>query len=299
MLQKPVSGTWEKFSIYILVFITLTLFTTAFTINKSLEINEAATAPTCTGVKVPSCLRRGQTYKVEVQGLANATNVKFPTWDSGGGQDDIIWYSKSGNWYRNIFQDAHPNGHIITHVYMYNSSHNDVYCGGVEIPLCPAPPGYKSVVIPSSDITYNGFTAGNSRQHDYAPSIMRDTDGKYKMWWCGVGTGSDSIVYAESSDGYRWSSQQVVLSTSGSYQGVHACDPSVVKANGKYYLYYTSEHPTSPFEGRDAQIFLATSSDGKNWQYANGGKPVIALSKLEGSYGIGQSSVLFLNGRFI
>jgi predicted GH43/DUF377 family glycosyl hydrolase len=128
---------------------------------------------------------------------------------------------------------------------------------------------------------------------------MRDANGKYKMWWCGVGTGSDAIVYAESSDGHNWSRQQVVLKSSGSYQGVHACDPSVVKANGTYYLYYTSEHPTSPFIGRDAQIFLATSSDGKNWQQENGGRAVIALSKLEGSYGIGQSSVLYLNNKFI
>jgi hypothetical protein len=128
-------------SIFISLVITFSLLSSALTIRKNLEIKEAATAPTCTGVKAPSCVGLGQTYQVTVEGLSNASSLKFPTWDSVGGQDDIVWYTKSGNWFRNIFQGDHPNGNIITHVYMYNSSYSDVYCGGVEVPLCSPPSG--------------------------------------------------------------------------------------------------------------------------------------------------------------
>lgn len=159
---------------------------------------------------------------------------------------------------------------------------------------------YDSITIPIEDLSYHGYSVGVVNIYDYAPSIMKDTDGKYKIWWCGLDVDRDAILYAESSDGHNWSSPQLVLRASGQHQGVYACDPSVVKAsNNMYYLFYTSEHPSHPWQGTDNQIFLAWGADGKNWNYANGGRPVIPLDSLEGSYGIGQSSVLFLNGRFL
>lgn len=138
--------------------------------------------------------------------------------------------------------------------------------------------------------------------YDYAPSVMLDTDGLYKMWWCGEDPSQlpnivDVIYYAESTDGFNWSTPTMVLESAGPpHQGIWACDPSVVKAsNGYYYMFYTSEGHLMG----DNQIFLAWSADGFQWDYTNGGQPVIPLLNPDGSYGIGQSSVLYLDLRFL
>ena len=138
--------------------------------------------------------------------------------------------------------------------------------------------------------------------YDYAPSVMLDADGIYKMWWCGEDPDRlpeiiDVIYYAESADGLNWGSPTKVLETAGPpHQGIWACDPSVVKAsNGYYYMFYTSEGLAMG----DNQIFLAWSADGIDWDYANGEAPVIPLLNPDGTYGIGQSSVLFIDGKFL
>lgn len=137
--------------------------------------------------------------------------------------------------------------------------------------------------------------------YDYGASVMLDGDGKYKMWWCGsVPSGGDGIWYADSVDNQVWSTPRLVLRSAGApYQGIHACDPSVVKTSaGVYHLYFTSDG-NSTGVGSDNSIFLATSPDGVTFTHANGGRPVISLTSRDGSYGIGQSSVMLIDGRFV
>jgi hypothetical protein len=162
------------------------------------------------------------------------------------------------------------------------------------------------ITIPSSDVAYHGPTLLRN-YFDYAPSIMFDEqEGKYKMWWCGKDPSRipkiiDVIYYSESANGHNWSLAQKVYESPGSPNGIYTCDPTVVKINNtpyNYYMYYTSEGGLAG-AGTDNQVFLALSEDGTHWSPAYESKPVIPNTNPNSSYGIGQSSVMFLNNRFI
>ena len=152
--------------------------------------------------------------------------------------------------------------------------------------------------------SYYGRVAGGPREEDYAPSIMLDNGG-YKMWWCHYHHGKeykDHIWYATSIDGFNWSEPISVLEhgNSGGQEGYNTCDPSVIKVGDVYYMYYTSDSPSRI--GRDNQIFLATSYDGIHWsKYPSdeNPQPVIPCENPDGSYCVGQSSLLYLNNQFI
>ena len=63
-------------------------------------------------------------------------------------------------------------------------------------------------------------------------------DGKYRMWWCG-GVAGDHILYSESQnfDG-PWSLPKSVFQPTGNgkdFDGLHTCDPSVIRVRGIYY----------------------------------------------------------------
>jgi len=162
------------------------------------------------------------------------------------------------------------------------------------------------ITIPPSDVTYHGPTLLRN-YFDYAPSVMFDEqENKYKMWWCGQDPSRlpeiiDVIYYSESDNGHNWSKARKVYKSPGHPNGIYTCDPTVVKINNtpyNYYMYYTSEGGLAG-AGTDNQIFLALSEDGTYWYPAYYGNPVIPNTNPNGSYGIGQSSVMFLNNRFL
>ena len=151
--------------------------------------------------------------------------------------------------------------------------------------------------------SYYGRVAGGPSEQDYAPSIILD-NGVYKMWWCHyhINNSKDRIWYATSNDGFHWSEPKIVLEHGGSggQEGPNVCDPSVIRVNNQYYMYYTSDSPTNT--GRHNQIFLARSSDGIAWiKYPSNENPqaiISCQSPSSGDYCIGQSSLLYLNGQF-
>lgn len=149
---------------------------------------------------------------------------------------------------------------------------------------------------------------GQPSIYDYAPSIIND-NGTYKMWWCSTvpGVPGDAIRYATSSDGKTWNPSTVVLrplgnSEESAYAAIgHNCDPSVVKINSTYYMYYTASAADGPNKDLNGQIFLATSSDGVNWtRYPSNSnpQPVIRNTVRDNTYGIGQSTVIYMRGQF-
>ncbi|KKU80239.1 MAG: N-acetylmuramoyl-L-alanine amidase, partial [Candidatus Amesbacteria bacterium GW2011_GWA2_47_70] len=84
--------------------------------------------------------------------MNNATQVKFPTWSSANGQDDLVWYTDSNGapWKKNIPQSSHPGGDINVHVYMDNNSYTNVWCDGRNnIPLCAPTPTPTSTPTPT------------------------------------------------------------------------------------------------------------------------------------------------------
>ncbi|MPY79250.1 MAG: beta-xylosidase [Actinophytocola sp.] len=80
------------------------------------------------------------------------------------------------------------------------------------------------------------------------------------------------------------------------FDAAHTCDPSVIKVDGVYYLYYTG---TTGKPSTGNAIGVATSKDGLRWRRANGGAPIVrpAQPKRNG-YGAGRPAVVHLDGWF-
>jgi parallel beta-helix repeat protein len=94
-----------------------------------------------------------------------------------------------------------------------------------------------------------------------APSVLRELDGTYKMWYTGCDWVTWRILYATSADGVTWTKQGIALSQLGSgYETYETGFPSVVKAGNEYKMWY------SGYDGsQQKRILYANSSDGVNW----------------------------------
>jgi hypothetical protein len=149
---------------------------------------------------------------------------------------------------------------------------------------------------------------GGDAPYNYAPSVLAD-GGRYRMWWCsqlGVARpAGDDILLAESRSmagpfagpgGRR--AIPVFSGNPGSFDGVHTCDPSVIRVAGLYYMYYTG---AAGDHAHGNAIGLATSHDGRVWTRVNNGKPLITSARQVSNgntYGTGQPSVIYLGGKF-
>ncbi len=149
---------------------------------------------------------------------------------------------------------------------------------------------------------------GADAVYNYGPTVMLDR-GQTRMWWCsqygGAGPAGDDILYAQaqSMDGPFTGPgggipAAVFSGAPGQFDGMHTCDPSVLRVGSTYYLYYTGaagEHALGNAIG------LATSPDGVHWTRAAGGKPILGPSHdvhRANVYGAGQPSVVYLDGWF-
>ncbi|MDX3763771.1 hypothetical protein [Streptomyces sp. AK02-04a] len=147
--------------------------------------------------------------------------------------------------------------------------------------------------------------------YNYVPSVLQD--GVYRMWWCGSDPQhpGDHVFYAESSSlngpfharGSSAPYESVFSPThADTFDGLHTCDPSVIRVNGVYYMYYGGSlgkvvHGKAGW----TTIGLAVSHDGIHWARANKGRPIItpALRKNTGNhYGAGQPTVSYRDGLF-
>ncbi|WP_306999449.1 glycoside hydrolase family protein [Amycolatopsis thermophila] len=149
---------------------------------------------------------------------------------------------------------------------------------------------------------------GPGAPYNYGPTLMSD-GGTTRMWWCSQYPGAlppgDDVLYAESGSldgpftGPGGSVPPAVLSGNpGQFDGVHACDPSVIRVDGTYYLYYTG---AAGDHALGNSIGLATSTDGITWQRAGGGRPIVDPAHdthRDNLYGVGQPSAVYLDGWF-
>lgn len=148
------------------------------------------------------------------------------------------------------------------------------------------------------------LSGGPAAPYNYGPSVLRE-EGRYRVWWCsqlpGSGPAGDDILYAESDgqDGVLASTGTAVFSGQpGGFDGMHTCDPSVVKVAGRYYLYYTG---AAGDHAHGNAIGVASSADGVEWQREAGGRPIVTAAeevRRENVYGAGQPSALYLDGWF-
>lgn len=148
---------------------------------------------------------------------------------------------------------------------------------------------------------------GADAPYNYGPTVMLVGERK-RMWWCSqygaAKPPGDDILHASSASlGGRFTSggrmPRAVFSGSGrGFDGKHTCDPSVIKVNGVYYLYYTGARGDHAFGN---SIGLATSKDGVRWRRANGGKPIVSPSlgkRRANRYGVGQPAAVHVDGKF-
>jgi BNR repeat-like domain/Glycosyl hydrolases family 32 N-terminal domain len=91
----------------------------------------------------------------------------------------------------------------------------------------------------------------------YAPEVHRHGE-KLWMWYGGQGRdGHDRIHFAESTDGTTWSKRGVVIDNG---RANHVNDPSVVRKDGQWWMFYTVAA-----KGEQDEIAAASSQDGTNW----------------------------------
>src|SRR5580700_930488 len=147
--------------------------------------------------------------------------------------------------------------------------------------------------------------------YDYAPAVIRDGN-LYRLYWCG-GVAGDFILYAESSNprgpwhssrAWQSNSYDVSLRPTGSpanFDGLHTCDPNVIKVGSNYFLYYTG----ASADGALGAIGVAESSDGIHFTRLNGGLPIVSPARSNPNYarngltyGAGQPAVLYRDGYF-
>ncbi|WP_158851490.1 beta-xylosidase [Saccharothrix deserti] len=149
---------------------------------------------------------------------------------------------------------------------------------------------------------------GGDSPYNYGPTLMFE-GGRHRMWWCSqlsaAPPAGDDLLYSESAAvsgpfvAPNGTPATPVLSGSvNGFDGVHTCDPSVIKLGATYYLYYTG---AAGDHAHGNAIGVATSPDGVVWTRAAGGKPIVSPSydkTRENTYGAGQPSVLVVDGWF-
>jgi hypothetical protein len=149
---------------------------------------------------------------------------------------------------------------------------------------------------------------GGDSPYNYAPSVLLD-GGRYRMWWCSqlsvAKPAGDDILLAQSGSmdgpfaapgGKR--ATPVFSGHPGGFDGVHTCDPSVIRVAGLYYMYYTG---AAGDHDHGNAIGLATSHDGVHWTRVNDGRPLVRSARHVSNgntYGTGQPSALYLGGKF-
>jgi hypothetical protein len=131
--------------------------------------------------------------------------------------------------------------------------------------------------------------APHGRGNVYAAELLRSAGG-VQMWFGGQGRdGHDRIHLAVSTDAIQWQQRGVVLED---HSANHCNDPSVVHANGQFFMFYTRAG-----SGVTDEIAVATSADGEHWELRGtalaSGKP-----GTWDCFSVGRPSVLFSNGVF-
>lgn len=148
-------------------------------------------------------------------------------------------------------------------------------------------------------------TGAGDAPYNYGPTVM--ADGQHsRMWWCSqiptAEPAGDDIVYGSARDldgPFTAGSRQPRAVFSGSrtgFDGKHTCDPSVIRVDGTYYLYYTGARGDHDFGN---SIGLATSEDGVTWERANGGEPIVSPAhdtERDNAYGAGQPAAVYVDG---
>lgn len=125
------------------------------------------------------------------------------------------------------------------------------------------------------------------------PSVVKNSDGTYEMWYTGAGgiadesdpstweAASHKIGYAKSNDGINWDRHyepvlNVEFDNPEKWDYVGKADPMIIKDNNIYKLWYTGAGIID--DKMVLQIGYATSDDGINWK-KHKNNPVFTLGE--------------------
>ncbi|SFQ51179.1 Glycosyl hydrolases family 43 [Amycolatopsis arida] len=178
--------------------------------------------------------------------------------------------------------------------------------GGRTAAPAPEPPPPTSLAVDNGRESPGLVAAGGADAvYNYGPALMVEGS-RVRMWWCSqygsAPPAGDDILHAEAATpagpftGPGGAPPVAVLSGApGEFDGVHTCDPSVLRVGGTYYLYYTG---AAGDHAHGNAIGLATSTDGVHWDRAGAILHPAHDVARDNVYGAGQPAAVHLDGWF-
>ncbi len=134
----------------------------------------------------------------------------------------------------------------------YSDAYRILYCTSVDGINWT---GHQLVVDLLDEGTYD-------TDHAFTPSVIKESDISYKMWYSGRDATVWRILYCTSTDGITWSNHQLVVDIldEGTYDTVYSYSPNVIKeSDTSYKMWYIGQDDTND------RILYCTSVDGINW----------------------------------
>ena len=105
-----------------------------------------------------------------------------------------------------------------------------------------------------------GAPGSPDRVRAYNPSVLREDNGAYAMWYAGFDGVAHRILRATSLDGRAWTKEGVALDVGQApWDFTSVSAPFVLKEGGSYRMWF---HGAS---AAGAQIYYASSTDGSAW----------------------------------
>lgn len=141
--------------------------------------------PAITSVKISEVSASG--YRVTCTFTGTVSSVKFPTWTTANGQDDMVWHeaSISGNtatYFVRASQHGYEAGQYATHVYVYDSRGNNAGCvtEGANLPEA------SITDITVSEVSPSGYRVTCKVDGDFSSVYFptwTDVDGQDDLIW--------------------------------------------------------------------------------------------------------------------
>ena len=94
------------------------------------------------------------------------------------------------------------------------------------------------------------------------PSVIKESDTSYKMWYSGHDGTNWRIIYCTSTNGTTWTNHQMVVSigAEGTYDTSHSSRSCVIRESSTSYKMWYSGH-----DGTNWRIIYCTSTNGTTW----------------------------------
>jgi sucrose-6-phosphate hydrolase SacC (GH32 family) len=238
----------------------------------------------------PSVLRDDRGYKMWYDGADFADNIQVGLATSKDGRNwqkspqNPIFDGEPGAW--DAFGEHAPfvmkDGNL--YKMWYEGSDGNVR----QLGYATSRDGINWRKHPGNPVLHAGPEAYDQAVAGHGTVLLED--GLYKLWYHAIGDLGAIIAYATSPDGIHWTKQGPVLVGAPDRWDTGLWGPSVLKVDGRYWMWYSASGPGFPIS-----IGLATSRDGVAWKRV-GDRPVI--TDPESVHNFGDPHVIFERGLY-